>query len=208
MSTAAIVLAGGASRRFGRDKLAEPIDGRPLLEHAIAAVRPLITDLVVVVAPGDDRELPADARRVHDPVAHEGPLAGVAAGLAALDAATERVIVLGGDMPSASPPVLAALLGRLDDAALDAAWLADDEGIQRPLPLALRRAPALARASALLAAGDRRLRALPQGLAAVTVDGEAWRALDPGGRTLVDIDEPADVRAVDRALGPERAPGD
>ena len=26
-----LVLAGGRSSRFGRDKLAEPIDGRPLL---------------------------------------------------------------------------------------------------------------------------------------------------------------------------------
>ena len=36
-----LVLAGGRSSRFGRDKLAEPIDGRPLLWHAIDAVRPL-----------------------------------------------------------------------------------------------------------------------------------------------------------------------
>ncbi|MGH2474787.1 MAG: NTP transferase domain-containing protein, partial [Candidatus Limnocylindrales bacterium] len=28
----AIVLAGGRSSRFGRDKLAEPMDGRPLLD--------------------------------------------------------------------------------------------------------------------------------------------------------------------------------
>ena len=40
VTVAAIVLAGGRSSRFGRDKLAEPVDGRPLLDHAIDAVRP------------------------------------------------------------------------------------------------------------------------------------------------------------------------
>ena len=34
----AIVLAGGRSSRFGRDKLAESIDGRPLLDRAVEAV--------------------------------------------------------------------------------------------------------------------------------------------------------------------------
>ena len=48
----AIVLAGGRSSRFGRDKLAEIVDGRPLLDHAIDAVRAVATDIVVVVAPG------------------------------------------------------------------------------------------------------------------------------------------------------------
>ena len=37
-AVSAIVLAGGASTRFGRDKLAEPVDGRPLLHHAAEAV--------------------------------------------------------------------------------------------------------------------------------------------------------------------------
>jgi molybdopterin-guanine dinucleotide biosynthesis protein A len=194
VTTAGIILAGGASRRFGRDKLAEPLDGRPLLERAIEAVRRLTPDVVVVLAPGDDRPLPPDVRIAHDPVAHEGPLAGVAAGLAALDEAVDRVIVLGGDMPSASPAVLAALLGRLDDPAVDAAWL-DDDGRARPLPLAIRRAPAAARATALLETGERRLRALPEALGAVVIDAPTWRALDPTGATLRDIDEPADLGA-------------
>jgi molybdopterin-guanine dinucleotide biosynthesis protein A len=35
------ILAGGRSSRFGRDKLAEPIDGQPLLSRVIDAVRPI-----------------------------------------------------------------------------------------------------------------------------------------------------------------------
>ena len=54
----AVILAGGRSRRFGRDKLAEQIDGRPLLDHAIEAVRPLVSGIVVVVAPEATLDVP------------------------------------------------------------------------------------------------------------------------------------------------------
>ena len=35
---AAVVLAGGESRRFGTDKLAAVVDGLPLLDRAVAAL--------------------------------------------------------------------------------------------------------------------------------------------------------------------------
>ena len=54
----AVILAGGRSSRFGRDKLAEPIDGRTLLRHVIDAVRPLATETIVVAAPGGDPVAP------------------------------------------------------------------------------------------------------------------------------------------------------
>jgi molybdopterin-guanine dinucleotide biosynthesis protein A len=190
---AAIVLAGGASRRFGRDKLAEPIEGRSLLDAAVAAVRPVATTILVVLAPSDERALPVGAAAVHDPVAHEGPLAGVAAGLRALDASIERVVILGGDMPSVEPAVLGLLLERLGDPAIDAAWLIDASGRERPLPLAVRRARAAALADRLLATGERRLGALPEGLQAEAIPPEVWRSLDPDGGTLRDIDVPGDL---------------
>ena len=33
-----VVLAGGQSRRFGRDKALALLDGRPLIDHALAAL--------------------------------------------------------------------------------------------------------------------------------------------------------------------------
>ena len=117
----AIVLAGGRSSRFGRDKLAEPIDGRPLLHHAIAAVQSVAGDVVVVVAPGQDPALPEGVRLVHDAAAFEGPLAGLAAGLEALDPDIDRVVVVAGDMPTLEPAVLkrlVAMLGPSVDLAL------------------------------------------------------------------------------------------
>jgi len=186
----AIVLAGGRSSRFGRDKLAEPFGGRPLLERAIDAVGRVATDVVVVAAPAGIRAVPPRVVLVHDADAHEGPLAGLASGLAALDPAVGRVIVVGGDMPTLVPVVLLRLLDQLD--AHDLAVLADDAG-PRPLPMALRRSTAAPVVDRLLAGGERRLRALITELAVSVIEPSAWRRDDPSGETLRDVDVPEDL---------------
>ena len=185
-----LVLAGGRSSRFGRDKLAERLDGRTLLESAIEGVTPGSTEILVVAAPDAAPDLPAGARLVHDPVAFEGPLAGVAAGLRA--ARESIVLVVGGDMPTLVGAVIDSMLAALDVAGVQAAVL-EHEGRARPLPIALRRDPALATADSLLADGERRLRALTKALETTIIPEATWRALDPYGMTVRDIDTPADL---------------
>ena len=185
-----IVLAGGASRRFGGDKLAEPIGGRSLLELAIAALAGLVDEIIVVIAPGRAAPLVrTDARTpirfVADEEAFGGPLVGLRTGLAA--ARGKAVIVVGGDMPSMLPAVLEELLGHVPAA------LEDQAGVLRPLPCALDRTVALATAEALLAGGERRLRALLAELGTRPLPWADWRADDPEGLTLVDIDERSDL---------------
>jgi molybdopterin-guanine dinucleotide biosynthesis protein A len=186
-----IVLAGGRSSRFGRDKLAEPVGGRPLLHHAIEAVRAVATDIVVVTGPDADTDLPDGVRLAHDPVAFEGPLAGLAAGLAALDPGVDRVVVVAGDMPSLMPAVLRRLLDTVASGP-DAAILGRD-GDTPPLPLALRRRRAQAAVGTLLDAGERRMRALPRVLDAEVIQESTWRLDDPAAATLRDIDTPEDL---------------
>ena len=120
----AIVLAGGRSSRFGRDKLAEPIDGRPLLEHAIDAVRPFAAEILVVAAPDGAPSLPAGTRLVHDPTPFEGPLAGLLTGLR--EATGPLVLVIGGDTPTLVAAVIDAMIAGLDAAAVDAVVLEHD----------------------------------------------------------------------------------
>ena len=90
-------------------------------------------------------------------------------------------------------PVLRLLVTRLDTPTITGAWLADAMGRPRPLPMALRRDLAETRASALLDAGERRLRALPEALGAWAFPLAAWRALDPELATLRDVDAPGDL---------------
>jgi molybdenum cofactor guanylyltransferase len=190
--TAAIVLAGGRSTRFGRDKLSEQIGEGSMLEAAIAAVAALSTDTVVVTEPGSARTVPAGARRVADPRPYEGPLAGLAAGLGALGIETDRALVIGGDMPTLVPEVLGRLL--LELGTHEAAVLADDDG-PRPLPMAVRPEPARNATGRLLARGERRLRALFAELDVAVVPSDEWRRDDPDAATLRDVDTPGDLPA-------------
>jgi molybdopterin-guanine dinucleotide biosynthesis protein A len=185
-----VVLAGGRSARFGRDKLAEQIDGRSMLDHAIAAVERVAGTVFVVAPPDSAPEMASDARLVHDSHAFDGPLAGLASGLNAMDPAHDHIIVVGGDMPTLVPAVLRRLIDSLG--THEAAVLADDAG-PRPLPIALRRSAASPAVERLLSTGERRLRALLVELDVVVVPSATWRIDDPDGLTLRDVDVPGDL---------------
>ena len=195
-ATAAIVLAGGASSRFGADKLAAELDGWPLLHHALAAVDEVATTIVLVLAPdADEPALPALNARIlvaHDLATHQGPLAGLAAGLAALEPGVERALLVGGDMPSLVPDVLRLLLNALDaDAELAAATLESEPTAS--LPMGVRPSIVGPAAGELLAEGRRALRGVLARVPAAIVPAVAWRALDPDGRTLRDVDTRRDL---------------
>jgi molybdopterin-guanine dinucleotide biosynthesis protein A len=187
----AIVLAGGSARRFGRDKLREPIDGRPLLHHAVDAVHAVADDVVVVAAPGMDPALPPETRLTHDEVGGEGPLAGLLAGLLIVRA--PLVIVVGGDMPSLQPVVLDRMARALASSAADLVVL-DHLGRRRPLPVVVRTGAATALARRLTAEGERRLGAMIDRSATVSIPESDWRAFDPEALTMRDVDEPGDLQ--------------
>ncbi len=208
-SPVGIVLAGGRSSRFGRDKLAEPIDGEPLLWRPIRALAAAgCVEILIVIPPtGGEPDRPPDVappiRLVRDREAFGGPLVGAWSGLAAV---TERrsdgaALIVAGDQPSLVPAVLADLVERVR-AGRQAAALADPSGRMRPLPMALAVAPAMVAATALLDSGERRLRALPTLLEADVVPLAIWRRLDPSAGTLDDVDEPTDLASSSESGSP------
>jgi molybdopterin-guanine dinucleotide biosynthesis protein A len=112
----AIVLAGGRSTRFGRDKASEPLLGRPLLQHVIDRVSPLVGELIVVSARGQslpDLRVAVPMRVVEDAYPDCGPLGGIYTGLTA--ALTQRCLAVACDMPLLSAPLLRELLRRSPD---------------------------------------------------------------------------------------------
>jgi molybdopterin-guanine dinucleotide biosynthesis protein A len=191
-----IVLAGGASRRFGTDKLVATVEGRTLLDLAVASVASVSSEVVVVLAPGDERHLPdagaIPVRRAVDPETYGGPLVGLLAGL---ESAREPLaLVAGGDMPSLSVDVLRALVRALvaTEGSADAAVLVR-RGTERPLPAAIRNGAATQAARRLLAEDERSLRALFRSMRTKRIAEADWRGLDPDAETLRDIDTPADL---------------
>jgi molybdenum cofactor cytidylyltransferase len=95
--SAGLVLAAGAGRRFGGPKQLARLDGRPLLEHALAALADLDRVVVVLGAHADEvrggADLGAAAVVVCDDWA-EGMSASLRAGLDALRGESEVVILL------------------------------------------------------------------------------------------------------------------
>jgi molybdopterin-guanine dinucleotide biosynthesis protein A len=194
-AVSAIVLAGGRSSRFGSDKLRVEIDGRSLLELASEAASAVATELIVVLAPGDDRPLPASSvpvRRVADPESYGGPLVGLLAGL---ERAREPfVVAVGGDMPSVRPAILAALVAALAAApAHVGAAVLSSQGRIVPLPAVLRTGSATDAVRRLVADGERRLRSTFDRLATRVLDEAEWRPLDPDAASLRDVDRPQDL---------------
>ena len=193
----AVVLAGGRSSRFGRDKLVEPLRGRPLLDHAVLAAASVATEVLVLVpAVGDAPRLPrapgdgASIAVVRDPEPFGGPLVAVLAGL---ERAREPLaLIVGGDMPDLSRDVLVRLVRALDASEADAVALVF-RGRRQPLPLALRVGTATQAARRQLADGVRSLQSLVGGLRVRELSEEEWRALDPAATTLRDVDRPEDL---------------
>jgi molybdopterin-guanine dinucleotide biosynthesis protein A len=193
LAVSGIVLAGGRSARFGRDKLFEPVDGRPLLHLAVEAVAAVATDVLVVAPPDIDPPVPAGVRVVHDESPYEGPLAGCLTGLTSVR--EPLALVVGGDMPGLEPAVLSLLVRALEASSSDAALL-EHRGRRQQLPFAVRTGSGTEMARQLLAQGERRLGALTERLNVRPLSEEEWRPLDPEARTLRDVDEPGDLPGV------------
>ena len=192
----AIVLAGGRSSRFGGPKLAAELDGATLLDRAIRAVA-FVAERIVVAGP----ELPAhpdpaagSIRLVADAEPFAGPLAALAGAFGATS--TDLAIVVAGDMPGLVPEVLGMMLARLEsNPDIDAVHLAGvmPSPHRQVLPLALRAAAATKAAAEAVDAGDRSIVSLLDRLRTYEIPGSEWLPLDPTGRTLLDVDEPADL---------------
>ena len=109
--TVGIVLAAGEGRRFGGPKQLAEIDGRPLVEHALAALRGAALDRVIVVLGAHAAEVRATADLAGAEVVvcagwAEGLSGSVRCGLAAAGDADEVVIVLA-DQPFISSAAIA-----------------------------------------------------------------------------------------------------
>lgn len=106
-----IILAGGLSRRLGRDKAVEPINGQPLIGRVMDALSGIADELVVVVnTPQRGRELPLPDSAVAavDIYPNAGSLGGIFTGLSA--ASNQWGIVAACDMPFLNLDLLSYLL--------------------------------------------------------------------------------------------------
>lgn len=112
----ALVLAAGDGTRFGGTKQLEILRGKPLVQYAVdAAWEAGIGEIVVVlghdaVRVRDALELPEGARVVVNARHADGQSTSLAAGLRALDPASEAAVVLLADQPGIAARHVRALV--------------------------------------------------------------------------------------------------
>lgn len=184
MRLSGLVLAGGGSRRMGRDKATLEWHGVPLVDR-VASTLAVVCD-EVLIASGDGRRLGRPGE-IADAVADAGPLAGLLAGLEA--AAHPLVAVVAVDMPYASAAVLRALAEAMGE--LDAAVPVVEDRLQ-PLHAVYRTAcaPAL---RAYLEEGGRSVGGFVGELRVALLGREVWGGADPEGAFAINVNRPEDL---------------
>jgi molybdopterin-guanine dinucleotide biosynthesis protein A len=97
MNISAVLLAGGESRRMGKDKATILFRGKPLWQIQFELLRKLDPSEIFVSARTDPSWRPGDVQLVVDVPPSRGPLSGLAASLARMR--TTHLLALAIDMP-------------------------------------------------------------------------------------------------------------
>jgi CTP:molybdopterin cytidylyltransferase MocA len=117
-----LVLAAGEGRRFGGGKQLAPYRGRPLLEHALAAMAAAsaVEGTVVVLGADADAVLAGvdlqGARPVIASDWREGQAASLRSGVAALAGEVDAVVITLGDQPGIDPRAIDRIAAARDPA--------------------------------------------------------------------------------------------
>ncbi|OQZ91172.1 molybdenum cofactor guanylyltransferase [Mycobacterium alsense] len=191
VSLAGVILAGGESRRMGRDKatLPGPTGAATLVEYVAGVVAQRCEPVFVVAAPGQPLP-PLQARVLRDEARGMGPLPATGRGLrAAAEAGARFAFVCAVDMPLLTAELIDDLvrLAAKTDAEVVLPW----DGRSHYLA-AVYRTDLAERVDALVAAGERKMSAL--------IDAsDAQQIVLPDSRALTNVNTDAQLRAALRA---------
>ena len=188
----AVILAGGQSRRLGRDKAVEPFYGEPLIRRVIRRASEAVSTYQIVVVVADPERaaaLPLDDHHLTavDVFPDCGSLGGIYTGLDA--ATTQWSLVTACDMPFLSAPLLSHMAGLRD--GVDAVVPVIDG---RPEPThALYNRRCLPAIEAKLRAGQLKISGFFDDVTVRYVPEDDIRNFDPDLLSFFNINRPEDL---------------
>jgi molybdopterin-guanine dinucleotide biosynthesis protein A len=184
-----VVLAGGASKRFGSNKALADLGGRAILAHVVARAAPQV-DQLVLNAPDDFAGTGLTV--IPDAIAGEGPLAGWLAGLAWAKAHNYPLMAtFACDTPHFPDDVVERLKVAIESGA-DCAMARHDGQVHHTF--AVLRTSCLERVREAYGAGMRRLRAVGGILSCALPDFSDCRD-GPNGDAFFNINTREDLAA-------------
>lgn len=186
-----VILAGGASRRMGRDKALLDFDGQPLIARIAGRLAGLCAE-VIIAAGACGRFAGLADRCVEDVYPGVGTLGGLHAGL--LAARRNAVAVVACDMPFVDPRVLARMAALAPTADL---VILRHEGHVEPLH-AIYRKSCLSVIEATILSGERCAYAFHDRLVVRYVDAAELADLDPQLRSFRNVNTVAEWEATRR----------
>jgi len=181
-----LILAGGNSRRMGRDKAMLSAGGLTLVEYLARRLGPAVDEVLISLA----RPIPglSGLRFVFDRFQGVGPLAGIHAGLTA--ASQPLVWIVACDLPGVEPPVGSLL--RREAVGVDAVVprVGDElEGV-----CAVYRRELGNHVDAYLREGKRSIKSMLDTLNVRYLTADELRTVDPELRSFRNLNTPAEYR--------------
>ncbi len=189
------ILAGGMSRRLGRDKASLLLKGKPLACWVAEALAPLVSESWLVtnqVLAHLELGLPL----VTDLRPRQGPLGGLETAL--FYACTPLALVAAADAPFLSPRLLAALAARAAKGVRTAVVCRTHAGLQ-PFP-GIYAVKLLNRLTAFLNDDGRQARRFLEQIRPQVLSPEEVARLDPEGLSFLNLNTPEDFTAAARLL--------
>ncbi len=199
---AAVVLAGGKSRRMGRDKRFLELAGRPLIDRVLEVLTPLFDEILLSAAEPDPELARFQARVVYDRRPDCATLGGLYSALCEVRA--PRVFAVACDMPFLNPALIGQMARWAPEADVVMARLAT--GLQ-PTHAVYSKAcvPVLER---MARAGNLRLQDLVSApeVQVVVLEEAAVRTHDPQLLSFLNVNTPADLELARKLVSTREEP--
>lgn len=180
---AGFVLAGGQSRRMGRDKALVLYKGRTLLEYVADTVETAVGNVTVIGPP--ERYAGLGLHVIPDVIANSGPLAGLVTALR--NTTRPWVLPIACDMPNLTPQILRDLVNAAVRSEADA--VVCDSGRLHPLCAAYHRRVLPAAEAAL----EHRALRMHDFLESIQI--QRWPVSD--AKLLANLNTPEELHAID-----------
>jgi len=193
-----LILAGGRSKRMGKDKALLPFPGHEqitFVDHAATLLATVGREVVLVARDATsalDYASLTKVRIVTDQVPDQGPLMGLYSGLRAMHPAATHALVVAVDMPFVQPTLLTYLLTHLQP---DAILMPVVQSAPQVL-LAVYPRTILPIVEECLRQGQHDLRALLKVAPVSYIEEAQLRQVDPQLRSFVNVNTPEELQSI------------